>query len=241
MQRDTMRREMVQRLQAALGDALISVVLHGPEAHDDSYRDGDTSFLLIVAADLEPTTLLRLSAPVRWWLGRGQPWPRLFAPGQLRDAADVYPIEVLDISRHHRLLHGSDPLAGIEIDPLHLRLQCERELRERLMRLREGFVESDGRAGQLRDLLAVSYPSFAQVFRGCLHLFGIVPPRRDHDVVTALCRRIDLDPAPFDGVARIARAEPDAPEPLAAFDAYYRALRQAEARVDRWIHEGSTP
>src|SRR5690349_10830867 len=146
MEHEPIERQMVDRLREALGDRLVSVVLHGPAARDDEYRHGDGAFLLVVAADLEPETLRQLAAPIRWWLRRGQPWPRLFTPAQLTDATDVFPVELLEIARHHRVLHGVDPLAGFAVDHTRLRLQCERELRERLMRLCEGYVEADGKA-----------------------------------------------------------------------------------------------
>lgn len=231
-------QEMVTRLQGALGDALRSVVLWGPEAHDDTYRVAAAN-LVIVLADLEPATLRRSAAPIHWWLRKGQPWPRLFSPQLLRDAVDVYPIELLDISRHHRVLVGADPLADIAVDRVALRIQCERELREKMMRLREGYVEASGRSAQLRGLLAVSYAPFVQVLRACLYLLAGEVVRHDHDVVVALCARLDIDAAAFDAPERMARGDADFDAEL-AFDRYYRALSQVIDRIDRFV-KGTSP
>jgi hypothetical protein len=223
---------MVDRLCEALGHRLVSVVLYGPEAHGDHYRVADLH-LLVVTEDLEPETLALLADPVRWWLRRDQAWPRLFTPELLRDAADVYPVELLDLGRHRRVLIGEDPLAGIEVDPGLLRLQCERELREKLMRLREGFVDSRGRRRPLTRLLAASFASLAPVWRACLHLLGIDAPDHDRDAAALLCRRLDLDATPFDQVARVAAGHRDADPDL--FARYTGGLAAAVARIDRLL------
>jgi hypothetical protein len=247
MKREALLSEMVSRLQKDVGEHLEGVVLYGPEAHGDTYRAVSPLYLLLVLRDLEPASLRLLGGPVHWWLGKGQPWPRLFTEELLRDSADVYPIELLDISRHHKVLCGRDPLGGVEIDRAHLRLQCERELREKLMRLREGYVEARGSGGalaafassparSLRALLAASYPSFAPVWRGCLHLLGAEVPLHDLEVARALAARLDLEQAPFDEVARIADGEGGA-DVEATYERYQRALAQMVARVDRWVSE----
>jgi hypothetical protein len=229
--------DMTNRLRDALGDRLVALVLYGPGAHGDAYHAVGDRHLLVVLADLEPPTLRRLSEPVRWWVGsKRQPWPRLFSADLIREAADVFPIELLDIARHHRVLHGADPFAALSVDRANLRLQCERELREKLMRLREGYVECDGRPHALRELLAVSYASFAAIFRGCLELARLDAPARDHDVVAALCARLSLDAAPFAEVERVAR-EGGASDPDALFARYYRELSRAVTQIDRFVHE----
>lgn len=221
---------MIDRLSGALGDRLVSVVLYGPEAHGDTYRAISPLHLMIVCADLEPGTLGLLAAPVRWWLSSGQPWPRLFTPALIRDSLDVFPMEFLDISRHRRVLRGIDPLADVRMDASLLRLQCERELREKLMRLREGYVESRTRR-ELERLLAASYASFALVWRGYLHLLGREIPAHDREVASALCARLGLDAAPFDDVARIAAGTP-VDDAEAVFARYYRQLDVMAERID---------
>ena len=61
----------------------------------------------------------------------------------IAESADVFPIEFLDIQRSHVLLHGDNPLTGVEIHGVHLRLQCERELREKMVGVLEGRLRAD--------------------------------------------------------------------------------------------------
>jgi hypothetical protein len=225
---------MVKRLEAAVGGKLIGVVAYGPSVHDDYPEVGE--HLLIVTVDLEVETLRDLAEPVRWWLEHKQPWPRLFSPELLRDAADVFPIELLDITSQHRVLFGKTFLDDVVIDHDQLRAQCERELREKLMRLREGYVETRGTGGQrgLRELIAASYPTFVRIFRGCLHLLQVPVPRHDRDVTRTLCVLLDVSPDAFEDVERIAQGDRNV-DPDLAFAAYYDALTDAERRIDRLI------
>lgn len=236
MEKHDHEREMLTRLTHSVADGLVSVVVYGPAEHDDAYPALGGEHLLIVVNELDLETLRRLGDPVRWWLKKGEPWPRLFSSELLRSSADVYPIELLEISRHRRVLFGNDPIESVAIGRENLRVQCERELREKLMRLREGYVECHGHGGArgLHDLLAVSYASFVRIFRGCLYLVDAELPRRDHDVVTALCEWLDLSPAAFAAVEKIARGE-RGDHAEAAFAAYYGALMAAEARIDRLV------
>lgn len=236
MTRERDEIEMVRRLAGALEQRLASVVAYGPGALDVAHPAIGGEYLLIVTVDLEPETLRRLREPVRWWLDRGHPWPRLFTPELLRRSADVFPIELVDLAARHRLVYGPDPIEGVVIDPAHLRLQLERELREKLMRLREGYVECHGRWGArgLEHLLAVSYASFARVFRAALRVLGAPTAGTDAEVMTSLCTWLDLPPDTFAEVGRIARGG-HTRDAEAVFAGYYRALSAAEARIDRWI------
>ncbi len=235
MQHERLIEKMVSRLQSDLGDRLSSVVLYGPGARGDQYSEVGRVNLMIVLADLEPATLVRCSDAVLWWLKKDQPWPRLFSPELIRDALDVFPIEFLDIARHRHVLVGNDPLADIEVPLEQLRLQCERELREKLMRLREGYVEAHGRSRPLRQLLAASYPSFVILFRGCLHLLGVTVPTPDANVAATLCQRLELDLAPFEAVARIAGGDDGEGDLEDLFERYYRELTRVVARVDQLV------
>jgi hypothetical protein len=228
MKPEALAKEMVARLQRGLDRRLSGVILHGPAVRGDWHRGAN---LLLLTTDLEVDTLGRLAEPVRWWLRRGQPWPRLFTAELMRDAVDVYPIELLDIAGHHRMLHGADPLGGIEVDRGQLRLQCERELREKLMRLREGYVEARGRRRALDRLLGASYGSLAPVWGACLHLLETPVPERDREVADALCDRLGLERTPFDQVSRVAAGAAHADRDL--FSRYAGAIAAMVARIDR--------
>ena len=117
------------------------------------------------------------------------------AEDEWRRAADVFAIELTDMRDAHVILHGRDPLAELEVDPSDLRLQVEREIRGKLVQLREGMliaaedVEATGRLllGRtpfVRDLPSVhastgrTVPCPTRVPRSCVRrgtLIGVDP------------------------------------------------------------------
>jgi hypothetical protein len=232
---DPILDRMIQRLRAAAGHELESVVLYGPAARGDAHP-GRYYHLIVVVAELAPASLALLAAPLRWWRERGQPMPRLFSTAFMAASADVFPMELLDIAQHRQVLHGRDPFADLAVDTSHLRLQCERELREKMMRLCEGYAETLHRRRELEQLLVASYVDFADVFRGCLYLRGETPPAHSAEVVTRFCDRAAIDAEPFRAIERLAAGERQ--EPVALFARYHAALARAIEAVDRFTNEG---
>jgi hypothetical protein len=223
--------EMVTRLRDAADARLLSVILYGPAAHGD-YRPGITKLhLMVVLQELDLATLAAVGVPVRWWLKRPHPMPRFFSPAHIEESADVFPIEFLDMRAHNILLCGRDLLADLVVQRDHLRLQCEREMREKMMRLCEAYIESEGRERMLRRLIASSYPTFTRIFRGCLFLSRNQVPQKAADVVAAFCELTGVEVRPFEAAARVAGGHRvDKMEEL--FQSYYAALNQSVRAVD---------
>jgi len=234
LERHPVLRRLRDDLQRALDDRLVSLVLYGSAARGD-YRQKTSDFnVLLVVRDLAPATLGALSGPVRRFERQGQPVPRIFSEALIADSADVFPVEFLDILAHRVIVAGDDPFAATEVHPEHLRLQCERELREKMMRLREGYVEAHDRPRELKRLLTDSYTTFVALFRGCLHLLGDDVPVHNDEVVSAFCAHGGLDVTPFREVDRLKRSEPVETGLQELFAAYYEQLGRAVTTVDRF-------
>jgi hypothetical protein len=227
-------KAMVARLAAALGPRLESVVLYGSAARGDFHAGkSDLNLVVVVADELDPRTLEALSAPCHAWVKKGHALPRLLTRAILADSLDVFPIEALDIRTHHVVLHGGDPFAGVRVGVEALRLQCEREFREKLMRLREGYLEAHGSSRDLARLLTGSYTTFLALFRAGLHLVGATPATAGGEVVAAFCARAGLDPAPFEAIDRLRRgAASPGLDMKTVFSAYYEQLTRAAGVLD---------
>jgi len=230
---------MVDELRKSAEDSLLSVVLHCAEVRGDHYSAAHDLYLLIVLADLEPATLQRLRDPVARWLKKGHPMPRFFTPAAIAESADAFPIELLDIAGHNRVLHGADHFGGVKVDTEHLRLQCERELREKLMRVQEAYVEARGRSAEMKRLLIDSYLAFIEIFRGCLRLLEGDVPARAGEVVSNFCKKADLDPDPFVAVDELAQGRSTGADPEKLFADYYQQIIKAVHVVDQLEGQGS--
>ncbi len=226
---------LVDGLSSALGDKLNAIVLHGPAVRGEAGTGPQELHILVLRADLEPDPLAAAGPALSKWVSRGLAVPRLFSPASLGEASDVFPIELSDVAERHVVLFGSDPFETMpEIDGEHLRLQCERELREKLMRLEEAFALARGKEADLRRLLAASFPAFAMVFRGCLRLHGDPVPADGAAAAAAFCQRAGIDPEAFAAVERLRRGDRTL-SGAALFPGFHAAISRAVDAIDKFV------
>ncbi len=118
----------------------------------------------------------------------GHPAPLVFTPKQLRDSADVFAIELLDMKARHRVLHGENFIAGIEV-PMGLhRLHVERELRVNSLRLREAILTLKQGEGSMLRLMQESVSSFVALFRHALIALGEEAPAASAEVIERIAK-----------------------------------------------------
>ncbi|MDT7603264.1 MAG: hypothetical protein QOF61_1261 [Acidobacteriota bacterium] len=188
-------------LRATHGDNLASVVLYGSAAAGDHAGEDSDYNLLIVLSRITPEDLRLAQAPMREWQRLGHPLPVYFTVEELRDAADVFPIEFHQMRRARVVLHGDDPFASLVIDDANLRHQTEYELRSKLIQLRRLYIPASVSTDKLCDLMADSLTSFATLFAPVLMLHGErEPPVMKREIMSATVRRLGLDASPFERV-----------------------------------------
>lgn len=188
----------VSELEAAHGENLLSVTLYGSTARDET--DTAKHDVLIVLRRIQLDDLRQAIEPVRNWTRSGQPMPVYFSSDELERAADVFPIEFLQMEQARRVLHGTDPFELIEISSANLRHQTEYELRTKCLQLRRLFFSAATSPEQLTKVMTESLSSFAAVFRAVLILHGAPPPVGKHDAVRTTARVLGLDVSPFDQI-----------------------------------------
>jgi len=238
---DPVLQGFLRELSEAAGTRLKSVVLYGSAARGDFIRKASDLNLIVVVEPLDPATLEAVAPCFRRFTKTGHPVPRLFSPGLIKASADSFPIEFLEIRTSRLVLAGADLFAGVPIRRECLRLQCERELKEKLMRLREGYLLCHDNPRELRRLLIGSYPAFAALFRGGLHLMGRQVPASSAAVMAAFCEAAGLDGAPFDEVARLRQGQDATADPKRIFAGYHDRLTRAAHHVDGLDTGGDTP
>jgi predicted nucleotidyltransferase len=160
---------------AALGENLVSLVLYGSAVGDDwvpGYSDLNTA----IVVPRVTLAILDALAPVvaRWRRGR-LAVPLIVDHEWLAQARDIFPMELDDIHRRHRVLAGADPFAGLAPDPAALRRECEHEARGKLLRLRALFLDAGGKPKALERLMLGSLKSFLVLLRHLLQLKGREP------------------------------------------------------------------
>ncbi|MFH1060762.1 MAG: hypothetical protein V1797_19040 [Pseudomonadota bacterium] len=169
--------QLVADLQAALGGELISVTLYGSAAAG-RYRPGVSDLnLLVVAGQAAADRPGLLAAFARKWAPARVATPLVLTPAFLAGSRDTFPVELLAMAGARRVLSGPDPLAELAIDPAHLRLQLERELKAKLVTLRTRLIAAAGDDNALKRLTNEALPAFGALFQALARLeSGQHPP-----------------------------------------------------------------
>ena len=102
--------------------------------------------------------------------------PMLMTRDYIERWRDGSPVELLEIKLINRRVYGADLLSGVDIDRELVRLQCKRELRNRLVMVSWGYVRAAGNKRQLTELLHDSVFGLAPLARGILYSRGEEPP-----------------------------------------------------------------
>ncbi|MCD6485896.1 MAG: hypothetical protein J7K35_01010 [Syntrophobacterales bacterium] len=175
------------------GDALISIILYGSAAGRD-YRPGksDMNFMIVLSEEAIDH-LDKAIETVSRWRKRNVATPLFMTESYIISSLDSYPLEFLNMQKENILVYGKDVLQDISFEPRHLRLQCEREIKGKLLLLRERFLETGGKSGMIKKLTGESITAFVSIFGGLLYLKGVkIPPSR-REIVEALAREIPVD------------------------------------------------
>lgn len=229
---------LVDELRTAHGENLASVVLYGSAAAGDDIDQRSDQNILIVLNRITTEDLRRSQAPISAWQALKQPLPVYFSVAELDDAADVFPIEFLQMEKARKVLHGRDPLEFMKISRANLRHQTEYELRTRLIQLRRMYIPASTSVEKLSSLMGDSLASFAALFRAVLILHGQEPPITKTDTVRASVRLLELEAAPFERIfelranGRLTLTETEANEVFAAYMTQIERVIEVVDRLD---------
>jgi len=227
---------LVDDLRGAHGDNLASIVLYGSVAAGDHLELRSNYNLLIALHRIALEDLRSSQTALRDWHALGQPMPVYFTVEELQRAADVFPIEFLQMEQARKILHGSDPFELVEISRANLRHQTEYELRTKLIQLRRLYIPASISVEKLSALMSDSLASFAALFRAVLMLHGQEPPVSKADTVRATVRLLKLAAAPFEQILELrAKANSKLTETEAdnLFAAYMAQIERVIEAVDQ--------
>jgi len=158
-----------EQLKLRLKNNLKSVILYGSLASGQhSRRHSDINILvLLYTVDLES---LRNIALIKRNLRFRKIMPLAFDENYIKNSTDTFPIEFLDMREKHIVLWGEDCLKDIRIETANLRHQCEWELKSKIIKMQQFYINSRGKDRALKHLLLNSLPSLFVIFKNILRL-----------------------------------------------------------------------
>lgn len=185
------------------GDDLISIILFGSAARGEYiYKRSDLNFL-ITLSDSGMQRLKQAFSLIPKWRKKKVTTPLFLTNQYIQTALDSYPIEFLSMKQHHQVVYGEDVLLPIEIQPEPLRLQCERELRGKLIHLRQEYLNTGGKSRRIKHLVRFSLPTFVSIFSALLHLKQAEIPASKKAIFLSTAKIFELDITVFENVLKL--------------------------------------
>ena len=160
--------------------------------------------------------------------------PLIMTPEYIDNSLDVFPIEFLDFKHIHETIYGEDILNGIEINKVDLRHQCEREIKSKLIGIRQGYISSQGDKKLLVERFSTSINGYMPLFRGIIFLMGKQIPIKKHDVILTLSLATGVNTDIFNKVLSIKKGtiKPKPDEIDIVFEEYYEATENLGNLID---------
>jgi len=230
-------KNLVERLHEAARENLESVLLYGSAARGDFHEAHSDLNVLCILRALRAAELSRVSPVVKWWTTvQRQPAPLFFSAEELRRSADVFAIEILDMQQSHRVLYGTDVVAGINV-PMNLhRVQVEHELRTLLLKLRQHLLRDVGNLHELGTVLAKSLSSTLTLLRHALIALEERPPNAANELFARIGALTGTGAPAFEAVQRLREAKSlDKEAVLPAYDGYLAALEKVITTLDHHL------
>lgn len=199
---EKMLNKFVDNLKEIFNERLSSVFVYGSQAVGESKSPASDLNLMVIIKDLKAEDLKlahRFAIPFTKFKNS---LPVFMDKDEWFNSCDVYAIEYSDIKERNKIIYGEDLISELCVDKKDLRLQCEREVKNLLVRLRQTYLgrTADNRA--IRELIKSGSKTFTVIFRTILRLSNEEAAASHKEVIKQFATKmencgIDFDSALF--------------------------------------------
>lgn len=203
------------------GPRFVALVAYGPRTSAAFVRE-------VTAADFDALAVL-----VHTWHKEGLATPLILTPEEFARSLDAFPLEYQAILDDHVVIAGTSPFAGVNVNVEDLRRACEMQAKGHLIHLRQGWLEAEGHAARLGDLIVRSAVPFRVLLTNVARLSG-APAAGTDDLVAFAEGTVGM---PGDLVRAVLAPAPAAGKPTVlpgGFSAYVGAADRLWTFIDTW-------
>ncbi|HNT66861.1 MAG TPA: nucleotidyltransferase domain-containing protein [bacterium] len=184
-------------LKECFGDQLESIILYGSGARNEYVRRRSDINFLVILSEQGISQLAKIFPLLKKWGKRKVSVPLFLTREYIDSSLDSFPLEFISLQRSHELVYGTDVLQELVIEKDDLRLQCEEQIKSKLLHLRECFLQTLGRKKHLQRFLAETVPTMMTLFSGLLILRDVEPPRKNNELFELTAQTFDLEQSVF--------------------------------------------
>lgn len=188
---------LVQNLKEIFNEKLVSVILYGSCAHDQCENEFSDINTIVVINNLLAIDLKNAAPALKDLMKTKHPLPLFMDREEWFNSCDVYPIEYSDIKDRYKILYGEDIVKPLALEKKNLRLQCEHETKNLLIKLRQNYLAQNGDLKAIEALLKNSSKSFFALFRATLRLTESNISFNHKESINALAEKVKIDKEVF--------------------------------------------
>jgi hypothetical protein len=228
--------DLVSRMKEFAGENLESMILYGSAARGD-FKEGHSDLnILCVLRSVAARELTRVTPVVHWWCkDQNEPSPLFFTAEELRQSADVFSIELLDMQESRRVLYGADIITGIDV-PMNLhRVQVEHDMRTLLLKLRQHLLLTGQKEHDLRAAAAKSSSSVLALLRHTLIAFEEEPPASATGVFARIAALTGAEADAFAAAYKLRDRHAHADDIARTYEKYLNALTVVISALDKIV------
>jgi len=174
-----------------------AIILFGSAATEEYIpKKSDVNFLVCLTEQgIDKIDIVEKK--VKKWQKKNISLPLFLTKSYIKASLDSFPIEFFNMSQTYQIIQGEDILKDLKFNKKDIRLQCERELKGKLLSLREDYILTRGKKKKMSQLINESIVTFISIFKALLFLRDSEVPVKKSDVILAMCREFDLDESVF--------------------------------------------
>jgi hypothetical protein len=228
-------KDFAERLFAALGDNLQSMTVVGSSLTED-FRPGQSDINTVLVLGKHNLQSLNSIAQLAKPMSRKKiSPPLLMTQSYIERSRDVFGVEFLDFQLAHETIMGDDPFASLAFDKKDVRLQCERELKAMLIRLRQGYIAAAANKKLVRDILISTAKGMTPLLRAMLWLKDIDRSARLEPTFVKAAEEFSIDMNPLTSAIkwRHEKTRLSETEMENAFESVYSVVEQLAGIVDK--------
>ncbi|MEN6375108.1 MAG: hypothetical protein ABFD75_10065 [Smithella sp.] len=188
---------LTQDYLKVFGNELVSLMIYGSAAGGYYIKGKSDINLLVVLTPAGLDKFTDVLDAVKSWRKRRVAIPLIMTKSFIETSLDSYPIEYLGMKNSHILIYGENVLEGLNVKPVDLRLQIERELRSKLLLLRQGYLEAEGKPRNLRSLISRSLTAFMAIFNALLYFKQGKMQQGRREIIKEMRKAFTIDASVF--------------------------------------------
>ncbi len=194
---DKLLNDFISDFKELYAERLTSIVIYGSCAKESCDDKESEVNAIVVINNLSASDLKSANKIIKKWVKENNLPPIFMDKEEWFDSTDVYPIEYSDIKERYKIIYGEDIVAPLNLSNQNLRLMCEHEIKNILIKLRQYYLLNSSDLKSVESLIINATKSIIAVARGILKLSNNQVPHKPEDIVNLLSQSIDINKDTF--------------------------------------------